>query len=541
MSYSTFPKKISSIESESLYGYVQRVANFYGWSKLGAFLDVIGVSNIHQINWFVLSPVTERIIDNLAKSMQLDKKQLSQQLYPDKEYSMLALNKRMYGSHAIRRVRVCPLCLTEGTSHKLQWQHVASGHCEKHQCELVNECQHCNSPIQIEYGISCGSCFKSIFTATDDARSILPILTKLSKSEQLELMTAVESVITMLQSDNDSFSWRKFIENTKPKTLANLYFEGFLILTNDNFKDKWVEFIVRERQNFSFLGEKAVNLPLSKVLSLSKPLLRKIKLIYNEQKLPLYNALLPDFSLKNKTVGNVLLEKDITYFCGIRKVEFSSLLKANWLIQPNGISCTSQFSFSARKLIDTICNVTTPLSEGIKTSTEIVNFNDKELDLLKFSGLNKIDLLVYATSKNIPIYLTDEPKDTLIEKLYIMKSDLFDILLNSINVSIGGIADKKLASMLGTTVSKVDVMIKCGFIKLNGNKIDSNSVIDFFKEFEVLNRIGRIKKVNIKKLVSTLDTNHGLRPAFAFKTEKLDVAYIFNKTDKFTQAINKVH
>jgi len=538
MSYSIFPKKISSIESESLYGYVQRVANFYGWSKLGAFLDVIGVSNIHQINWFVLSPVTDRIIDNLSKSMQLDKKQLSQQLYPDKEYSMLALNKRMYGSHAIRRVRVCPLCLREGTSHKLQWQHVASGHCEKHQCELVSECQHCNSPIQIEYGISCASCFKSIFEATDDARSILPILAKLSKSEQLELMTAIESVITMLQSDNDSFSWRKFIENTKPKTLANLYFEGFLILTNDNFKDKWVEFIVSERQNFSFLGEKAVNLPFSKVLPLSKPLLRKIKLTYNEQKLPLYNELLPDFSLKNKTIGNVLLEKDVTYFCDIQKAEFASLSNAYSIIYP---SRTGNVLYDANKLIKVVRAITTPLVDGTKTKTELVGFNSKELNILKFSGFNKIDLLVHATSNNIPIYLSDKPKDTLIEKLYIMKSDLFDILLNNINVSIGGISDTKLASLLGTTTSKIDVMIKCGFIKYDGNKINSNSVIDFFKKFEVLNRIGRIKKVNIKKLVSTLDTNHGLRPAFALKTEKLDVAYIFNKTDKFTKAINKTH
>jgi hypothetical protein len=41
-------------------------------------------------------------------------------------------------------------------------------------------------------------------------------------------------------------------------------------------------------------------------------------------------------------------------------------------------------------------------------------------------------------------------------------------------------------------------------------------------------------------LVSDLDTNHGLRPAFAFKTEKLDVAYIFIKTDKFTKIINEI-
>jgi len=538
MSHFIFPKQILPIEDESLYGFVQRVANFYGWSKLGAFLDVIGVSNIHQINWFVLSPVTERIIDNLAKSMQLDMEQLSQQLYPDKEYSMLALNKRIYGSHAIRRARVCPLCLKEGTSHKLQWQNVANGHCDKHQCELVSECQHCNSPIQIEYGISCGSCFKSIFKATDDARSILPILAKLSKSEQLELMTAIESVITMLQSDNDSFSWRKFIEKTKPKTLANLYFEGFLILTNDNFKDKWVEFIVSERQNFSFLGEKAVNLPFSKVIPLSKPLLRKIKLIYNEQKLPIYHEQLPSFSLKNNTIGNVLLEKDITYFCDIKKAEFVSLSNVYSIIYP---SRTGNVLYDANKLIKVVRAITIPLVDGTKTKAELVGFNSKELNILKFSGFNKIDLLVHATSNNIPIYLSGKPKDTLIEKLYIMKSDLFYILLNNINVSIGGISDTKLASLLGTTTSKIDVMVKCGFIKLNGNKIDSDSVNDFFQKFEVLNRIGRIKKVNVKKLVSILETNHGLRPSIAFKTEKLDVAYIFNKTDKFTQAINKTH
>ena len=118
MSHFIFPKQIRPIEDESIYGFVQRVANFYGWSKLGAFLDVIDVSNIHQLNWFVLSPVTERIINNLAKSMQLESNQVNQQLYPKEVYSMLDLNKRLYGSHAVRTIRICPLWGREGSSHK---------------------------------------------------------------------------------------------------------------------------------------------------------------------------------------------------------------------------------------------------------------------------------------------------------------------------------------------------------------------------------------------------------------------------------------
>ncbi|MFT4850382.1 MAG: hypothetical protein ACI83B_002939 [Sediminicola sp.] len=541
MSHFIFPKKIHPIEDESLYGFVQRVANFYGWSKLGAFLDVMDVSNIHQLNWFVLSPVTERIIDNLAKSMQLDSNQVNQQLYPKEVYSMLDLNKRLYGSHAVRTIRICPLCVSEGSSHKLHWQHVANGHCKEHQCELISECQHCNSSIQIEYGVSCGNCFKSLFKASDVARSILPILAKLSYDEQFQLMTTIESVIEMLQSDNDTFHWRKFIEQTEPRTLASLYFEGFLILTNDSFKDKWQEFVASHRQNFTILGEIAINLPFNKVTFLDKPLLRKFKLISNEEEWTHCNELLPDFSLMNNSIGNILSEKDITYFCGLKKAEFTSLLRTKWLIQPDGISCFSKFLFSASKLIGAISNITIPFIDDIKTHTELVSFNSKEFDLLKFSGLNKIDLLVHATSNDIPIYLANSAKDTLIEKLYIMKSDLFDILLNNINVDVAGISEAKLASMFGTTASKIDVMIKCGLIKYDGNKIITSSVNDFFMKFEVLNRIGRIQKVNIKKLVSVLDTCHGLRPAFSFKTNKLDVAYIFNKTDKFTKVINQIH
>ena len=538
MSHFIFPKQITPIKDESLYGYVQRVANFYGWSKLGAFLDVIGVSNIHQINWFVLSPVTERIIDNLAKPMQLDNNQLHQHLYPKKFYSMLDLNRRVYGSHAVRTIRICPQCVSEGSSHKLSWQHVANGHCEKHQCELISECKHCNSPIQIEYGVSCGSCFKSIFKGSDDTLSILPILAKLSNEKQFQLMTGIESVIEMLQSDNDAFHWRKFIEQTEPRTLANLYFEGFLLLTSDHFKNKWLKYIANLRQDFTILGERAVYLPSKKVTVLAKPLLRKLKLIINEKEWIHCNELLPDFSLLNNSIGNILSEKDITYFCGLKKAEFESLSNAYSIIHPSR-NCT--VLYSANKLIEVIRNITSPLNNNTKMNTELVSFNSKELNILKFSGFNKIDLLVHATSNNIPVYLSDTQKDTLIEKLYIMKSDLFDILLNNINVNIGGISNTKLASMFGTTTSKIDVMVKCGFIKYEGNKIDSSSANDFFEKFEVLNRIGRIKKINIKKLVSALDTNHGLRPAFAFKTEKLDVAYIFNKTDEFTKAINKTY
>ena len=56
----------------------------------------------------------------------------------------------------------------------------------------------------------------------------------------------------------------------------------------------------------------------------------------------------------------------------------------------------------------------------------------------------------------------------------------------------------------------------------------------------LLNRIGKIKKINIKKLVNLLEDEYDLRPAFAFKTEKLDVLYIYNKTDKFSTVINKL-
>ncbi|MBA6417549.1 TniQ family protein [Colwellia sp. 6M3] len=537
MNHFIFPKQILPIEDESLYGFVQRVANFYGWSKLGAFLDVIYVSNIHQINWFVLSPVTERIINNLAKPMQLDSNQVNQQLYPKEVYSMLDLNKQLYGSHAVRTIRICPLCVSEGSSHKLHWQHVANGYCENHQCELISACQYCKSPIQIEYGVSCGSCFKSLIKATDDTCSILPILSKLSKEDQLQLLTCIESVIEMLCSDNDVFNWRKFIEQTQPRTLASLYFEGFLMLINDNFKNKWQDFVVNERNRFSILGERAVNLPFNKVIFLDKHLLRKIKLACNEEDTTKNNNYFPDFSLMDCSIGNIVSEKDITYFFGLKRAEFASLFNAYSFIHPSQTGCVL---YCADKLIEVIRNRTIPLTDDMKANAGLVSFNSKELDLLKFSGFNKVDLLTHVTSKNLPVYVSEQPKGTLIEKLYILKSDLFDILLNNINVNIGGVSDTKLAGMLGTTTSKIDVMIKCGLIKHDGNKIITSSVNDFFMKFEVLNRIGRIKKINIKKLVSDLDTNHGLRPAFAFKTEKLDVAYIFIKTDKFTKIINEI-
>ncbi len=88
----------------------------------------------------------------------------------------------------------------------------------------------------------------------------------------------------MLQSDNDVFHWRKFIEQTEPRSLASLYFEGFLMLTNEHFKNKWLTYMASLRQDFAILGERAVYLPFKKEAVLAKPLLRKIKLISSEKK-----------------------------------------------------------------------------------------------------------------------------------------------------------------------------------------------------------------------------------------------------------------
>ncbi len=535
-----FPKSIEPISGESLYGFVKRIAKAYGWSNLGAFLSALNIQNIHQINWFVLSDVTERIINNFANSLQMESTWLTEQVFDKKTYKMQTLNQRLYGSHAIRKVRVCPECISEGTSHQLSWQHVANGHCEKHQCELVNRCQHCNSPILLEYGTQCGSCFKSIKKDNAKANSIIPLLKKLTQKEQLQLMNALEDIIMMLRSDGDVFTLRSFFENSEPILLSKLYFEALLILTNDDFKAKWQQYIAEQRQGFSVFGTLAVNLPFHKLANIEPVILRKVTRIINEQCEFDFNYHSTDFSLYDVSVGNKLSPEDILFFCGIKKAEFESLIKTKWLVQAKGISCTSKVLFDSQSLIESISSITIPLSNADQANTDMVCFNSKQLDAIKFSGLNKVQLLMHASSNNIPIYLADNSKDTLIDNLFMVKSDLHEIILNHVNIGYDKISKSNLAGMLGTTSSKIDVMIKCGFIRYDGSRVNVDCFDQFFNNFDVLNRIGKIKKINIKKLVNSLEAEYDLRPAFAVKTEKLDVLYIYNKTDKFNTAINKL-
>jgi hypothetical protein len=536
-----FPKSIEPISGESLYGFVKRIAKAYGWSNLGAFLSALNIQNIHQINWFVLSDVTERIINNFANALQMESTCLTEQVFDKKTYKMLTLNQRLYGSHAIRKVRVCPVCISEGASHQLSWQHVANGHCEKHQCDLVSHCQHCNSPIQLEYGTQCGSCFKSIKKDNVVANSIIPFLQKFTEKEQLQIMNALEAIIVMLRSDGDVFTLRTFFENCEPILLSKLYFEALLILTNDDFKAKWQRYIAEQRQVFSVLGAFSVNLPFHKLANIEPVILRKITLIINEQCELNLNSHSPDFSLYDELVGNKLSPEDVLFVCGIKKNEFESLIKTEWLVQAKEISCSSKVLFDSQNFIESISSATIPLSNADQENTDMVCFNSKQLDAIKFSGLNKIQLLKYARSNNIPIYLADESEDTLIEKLFIVKSDLHKIILNHVNIDYDKISKSNLAGMLGTTSSKIDVMIKCGFLKYDGSRVNVDCFNKFFNNFDVLNRIGKIKKMNIKKLVNLLEAEYELCPAFAFKTEKLDVLYIFNKTDNFKSAINKLN
>ncbi|MBA6288571.1 TniQ family protein [Colwellia sp. MB3u-4] len=535
-----FPKTIEPNVGESLYGFVKRLAIAYGWTNLGSFMMALKVHNIHQVNWFVLSDVTERIVSNFAMSLQLDESLLSKQLFEKDTYASLTLNHRQYGSHAVRKIRVCPECVSEGASHQLFWQHVANGYCEKHHCELVSHCQHCHSPIQIEYGSQCASCFKSLHKEYVEPSSIIPVLQKLARNEQLQLMNALEEIIIMLRSDGDAFTLRSFFENNKPILLSKLYFEGLLILISSDFKAMWQHYIAKKRQDFSVLGTLAVNLPFQRLTNIDPALLRKVTSITNEQCEVNFNSHSPDFSLYDSSVGNKLSPEDISFFCGIKKAEFRSLSQTKWLVQPKGVSCNSKILFDSQILMRGISSTTISLSNADQESTDMVCFNSKKLDAIKFAGLNKIQLLMHANSNNISIYLADSLKDTLIDKLFIVKSDLYKIILNHINIDNDKISKSKLAGMFGTTSSKIDVMIKCGFIKYNRGSVSVDCFNQFFNNFDVLNRIGKIKKINIKKLVNLLEDEYDLRPAFAFKTEKLDVLYIYNKTDKFSTVINKL-
>ena len=392
MSSYRFPKVIEPNVGESLFGFVKRLAIAYGWTNLGSFLSALKVHNIHQINWFVLSEVTERIVSNFAMSLQLDENQLSKQLFEKDTYALLTLNHRQYGSHAIRKIRVCPECVIEEASHQLSWQHVATGHCEKHHCELVSHCQYCKSPIQIEYGSKCACCFKSLHKKCVEPNSIIPFLKKLDRNEQLQIMSALEAIIIMLRSDGDAFTLRSFFENSEPILLSKLYFEALLILTNDDFKAKWQQYIAKQRQGFCVLGTLAVNLPFHKLANIEPALLRKVTRIINEQCEVIFTSHSPDFSLYDVSVGNKLSPEDILFICGIKKAEFESLIKTEWLVQAKEISCTSKVLFDAQSLIESISSTAIPLSSAEIESTDMVCFNSKQLDAIKFSGLNKIKL-----------------------------------------------------------------------------------------------------------------------------------------------------
>lgn len=178
MNASYFPVFRHPEPDESLIGFATRLSLLHGYSSIQQFMSVLGLT---------VRPETFYRSDGQARVLYAIKAMI-----PPVE--MTAFDSQQFSPtieeyFRLKGYRLCPQCNIEGKPHLQSLQNTYNTVCEKHDCFVVSECQHCHGPITSVTETNCQRCYKQyVVEAANYTPHHFKLVTTLSKTtEKLEL------------------------------------------------------------------------------------------------------------------------------------------------------------------------------------------------------------------------------------------------------------------------------------------------------------------------------------------------------------------
>lgn len=124
--------------TESLYGYIERLAAANGWLSGSLLMRSQGFTRpIHA------HAQIQRVIDWLQERTGHVAEISEQNFLPDRCRSFGRDEQRVFRSLKIGTPRVCPACLADAPIHQSYWQYLPYTHCRVHATPLIGACPSC--------------------------------------------------------------------------------------------------------------------------------------------------------------------------------------------------------------------------------------------------------------------------------------------------------------------------------------------------------------------------------------------------------------
>lgn len=146
-------KRYPPKSSESLPGYLLRLAGLGGFESLGKYLRANGAPLNIRTGIFdkALVTIAVKILEESAATVW--------RAFEDREIgSNLIREARICKNLELRRPRVCPQCIESSPYHRIVWQMAPIGACLLHGTPLLSQCPGCLTPLEWDAYLLTGTC-----------------------------------------------------------------------------------------------------------------------------------------------------------------------------------------------------------------------------------------------------------------------------------------------------------------------------------------------------------------------------------------------
>lgn len=530
---------------ESQYGYLLRITEANGWTRVTDIIQLCGVPGYNQP---LGAAVFDRMVQALCIALRLPLAEWHN-AFPENPccYDEQRKIHRLYLSHP----RFCPDCVSDTGLFKAEWCLGIITHCEQHQRPLLETCPSCSKPLiwQAQLATHCPHCRQPWSSQPQQQVSVPPyqqVLKRYMSSRNndaaIRFLRALTACLVRVWRPWDNLlpSLKKLV---MLDTLSADLTQAYLLLCDPAYQAAWLRQLqVQRGACLSQLGEAAILLP-DKILqqALPEPWVTEepSPALIKERALPVFkereNQLIPlarrhlirqssdlHYQLSSTQLGQLLC---------ISHSELNTLVEQKVLTPLNHTKVIRDRLFDLRQVDGLLARL--PLA-SIQSADSWVMLGalSKSLEL---HGISLGQALVYVFTGDLPAVrptISAALGQLMVNPLALerlMKRHLDEQLSRKQSTSW-------VAAVLDVPVLAVSDMVNKGLLlwanwRICGTTLDGDYLAHFWSRHLSLSRWGSLNGRNPSRVAAQLDAQ-GLTPVFVS-----DGVWIYSRTQALSVAL----
>ncbi|MGR5064620.1 TniQ family protein [Photobacterium sp. DNB22_13_2] len=467
--------RLTPLPGESVHGFLMRlsIVNACRYSELLRFLGVHSHRNLFGLPG---SFVENRLFSTLSRVLNLEETKLREVFTIAQAESLWSPCVTGTTEMLVNSIRVCTTCLSESLHHRHEWQHALYCVCPEHNQLLVESCQNCGEPLQVDTCfvgscIHCGSSTKN----WNIEESTVPLWQQriLEKSGYDTLLVPLLEVARIAVRDTDLFSSDIRVRDMRVVEVMKLMNKSWVLLNSEaarkSLKDsllskwKWESSIVGEEILLTLYLE-AENLAIGTEYFGEE----------NEWRYPIFESPERELEILKSTkgvaiklvgdqVGGLVRATEVLKLLGVKPSSMKEMHQRGvfTLVNPNTARKYALYDFT--DVVNRIAQI--PMTD--KTIDGFLPYADFATKACKFAVVSESEILDDIFKQKLPAVRLANDNGTILDNLLVDK-EAFDSRYMDLEQRIfsrKSISIDELPSFFGTVRDNVQSLIQTQFFK----------------------------------------------------------------------------